>query len=192
VRPGSQLAALGGLGLAALAVFGVSAVPACNNPAEGDGGAGPFDVVAGWSGSPTMNPGTDCMSCHSATQSLDCLQPPCRASYKPWTVAGTIYGDPNADPEAGVPNVQVLIVDSAGKQLTLVSNAAGNFYTQEPLTFPLASLMIQSTDQRMVMDLHPDFSLPTNPDGTEAIGSCNLCHTDPPAFNSPGRIFIPQ
>ncbi|MHB8420959.1 MAG: hypothetical protein ACYDCL_23050 [Myxococcales bacterium] len=170
---------------------GALAAASCADPAQGLSGAGPLDVVAGWSGSPLMTPGVDCMTCHAATASISCLSPPCRASYKPWTIAGTVYGDPAAPADAGVAGVEILVVDSAGKSLTLVSNAAGNFYTQEALTLPLTSLMVQNQTHRMVMNLQ-DPILPQNPDGTEAIGSCNLCHAPPPAINSPpGRLFVP-
>ncbi len=163
---------------------------ACNAPAQGDGGAGPLDVVAGFSGSPTMNPGLDCLSCHSATATLTCPVPPCRASYRPWTVAGTVYGDPNADAEAGVPNVEILVVDSAGKALTLVSNEVGNFYTAEPLTFPLTSVQVQNERHRMIMNLQPATVVLQGAAGVP-IGSCNLCHSQPAGFGAPGRLFVP-
>ena len=170
------------LGLLAAAL----AAPACGNaPATGDGGVSPLDVVAGWSGSPVMDPGLDCLTCHSAGSSTSCSTSPCRAAWRPWSLAGTVYGSPDAGTADGVAGVQVVVTDSTGKTLTLVSNAAGNFYTAEPLSFPLASLMVQNGKHRMAMNLDPSIAMPPQ------IGSCNLCHTQPPAFTAPGRLFVP-
>src|SRR5579863_1750992 len=162
-----------------LSSVGIVALAACGfNPATGDGGNSPLDVIAGWSGSPAMNPGIDCISCHSPTGV---------ASYRPWTIAGTVYNSPDADAGAGAPNVQILVTDANGRQLTLVSNAAGNFYTAETLLFPLQSVMVQNQTHRMQMDLNNNF-IPS----TSIQGDCNSCHTKPfPAFSAPGRLFVP-
>jgi len=46
----------------------------------------------------------------------------------PWTVAGTI---------AGVRGAHVAITDANGWSFTLRSNRVGNFYTAEPVVFPI-------------------------------------------------------
>jgi hypothetical protein len=151
------------------------AILACgNDPQTGDGGEGPLDVISGWSGSPTMNPGIDCLTCHG---------PDLRASYKSWTIAGTVYPSPDSLADGGQPNVQILITDANGTQLTLVSNSAGNFYTEETLAFPLQSLMVQNGRHRMQMDLSENF-IPST------VSSCNQCHNQPSAFSAPGRLFV--
>jgi hypothetical protein len=167
---------LQGLGLLALVACG-------QNPQTGDGGDTPLDVVAGWSGSPTMNPGLDCLSCHSAGSN-----PPFFANDRPWTIAGTVYASPDALADAGQPNVQILVTDANGQQLTLVSNAAGNFYTAEAVAFPLQSLMVQNKTHRMQMDLASPYTpIPGFPSLT---GDCNSCHTQPSTFQAPGRLFV--
>jgi hypothetical protein len=158
------------------------------NPQEGDGGDTPLDVVAGWSGSPTMNPGLDCLSCHCQGS------PTCYGSYKPWSIAGTVFSSPDAQEDAGQPNVEILITDANGGQLTLISNSAGNFYTQEPLAFPLKSLMLQNKTHRMQMNVStasppgiPNLGSQSNING---ISDCNSCHTLPSDYNAPGRLFV--
>ncbi len=167
------------------AAFGLAALTACGSPATGNGSPSPLDVVAGWSGSPTMDPGMDCLLCHSPDSSARCSTTPCRASQKAWTAAGTVYGDPDAGVSDGVASAQVIVTDATGKTLTLTTNAAGNFYTAEPLALPLSSVMVQNGSRRIAMNLGPTFPLP--PD----IRSCNVCHTQPPAFTAPGRLFVP-
>ncbi len=146
---------------------------ACGNP-TGLGPASPLDVVSGWSGVPTMSPGQDCLICHA---------PGLRAAYRPWTVAGTVYQSPTDPADAGIAGALVLLTDAAGKSLTLVSNAAGNFYTEEPLQFPLSHLEVDRDGVRMAMNLDPAL-VPS------AVGSCNRCHSEPAVFNAPGRLFV--
>ena len=157
-----------------LETLGILILAACGNT-TGLGPPSPLDVVAGYSGVPTMDPGQDCLACHSMGA---------RASYRPFTLAGTVFGSPGDLPDAGVSGAQVLVVDGNGKALTLTSNAAGNFYTEEALQFPLQSLEIQKGAARMAMNLSPSLVPP-------AINSCNLCHNQPPAFAAPGRLFVP-
>ncbi|MHB1845934.1 MAG: hypothetical protein ACYCWW_13995 [Deltaproteobacteria bacterium] len=156
--------------LACLALF----FAACGNP-TGYGAPSAFDAVSGYAGTPAMDPGQNCMICHAANL---------RAATRPWTVAGTVYGSATAAVDAGVPDALVLVTDGAGKSLTLVSNAAGNFYTDEPLQFPLSRLEVDRGGVRMAMNLSSSLVPP-------ALGSCNQCHAQPSAFNAPGRLFVP-
>ncbi len=162
------------------------AVVACGqNPETGDGGDTPLDVVAGWSGNPTMNPGIDCLLCHGPNEP---------ASYKPWSIAGTVYGSPDALEDAGQPNVEVIVTDANGSQLTLVSNAAGNFYTEEAVAFPLQGLMVQNKRHRMQMNVSPPcpLCLPNQASTSlvNGLSGCNSCHAVPSAFNAPGRLYV--
>ncbi len=166
----------------------------------------PLDQVAGFSGLPSMQPGADCMSCHRAGGN---------ASARVWTVAGTVARrrrrlPPPVTPGAGsgcpggLEGVQVLLSDVNGQSLTLTTNAAGNFYTDQPLA-TLNTVMIQNGTRRMVMDLGliggggailANGVAPS--DGSSDGGvSCNVCHSaagPPPAFGrfgAPGSLFIP-
>lgn len=64
---------------------------------------------------PLMAPGEDCLGCHDGGAATR------------WTVAGTFPGRGR----------RVWITDASGKSLSLHTNKVGNFYTAEPLTFPL-------------------------------------------------------
>jgi hypothetical protein len=68
---------------------------------------------------PTMSPGQDCLECHgNGGGEEDAVA---------WTVAGTWSGQ----------GLHVDIQDAAGKSFTLRTNQVGNFYTREPVRFPL-------------------------------------------------------
>ncbi len=86
---------------------------------------------------PLMAAGQDCLSCHDGNQA------------RLWTVAGTWSGQ----------GQQVAITDASGKALTLTTNQVGNFYTAEPVAFPL---QVSVDGARM------------SPDPT--YGGCNRCH----------------
>jgi hypothetical protein len=92
---------------------------------------------------PMMEPGSDCLECHGAGGGDE--------NGPRWTVAGTWSGRGH----------RVNLRDAAGKAFTLTSNQAGNFWTAEPLTFPL----------RVDVDGEP-----MNASVTASAASCNQCH----------------
>ncbi len=116
--------------------------------------------------SPDMAPGENCLQCHATGDHV-------------WTVAGTVFDDPNADVTQGVSEAEVLITDSNGKALTLHTTGAGNFYTAEKLAYPL-QVQVQKGQERFEMGDHPN------------AGACNDCHSSPPKNGAIGRIFIPE
>jgi hypothetical protein len=65
---------------------------------------------------PMMEPGSNCLECHDGGEAPR------------WTVAGT---------DANWARRQLLIQDAAGKTFTRPVNQVGNFWTSEPVTFPL-------------------------------------------------------
>lgn len=135
-----------------LTAAALSALAACGIPDQG----------------PAMQPGQDCMGCHDGAVAAPA-----------WTVAGTVFSDPNAPLNAGMPNAQVIITDANQQTLTLNTNSAGNFYTAEPVVFPL-SVQIQRGTWKMAMQSSP------------SSGSCNSCHSIPKGNPGvPGRLFIP-
>jgi YD repeat-containing protein len=91
---------------------------------------------------PMMLPYSDCMECHAGGDAPH------------WTVAGT--WDRRGQ--------QVGITDANGKTFTRHTNLAGNFWTSEPVTFPLRV----SVDGVAMSDLVQ----------ASSRGSCNLaaCH----------------
>jgi hypothetical protein len=100
------------------------------NRCHGGGGAG----VTG----PLMAPGQDCNVCHDGRGAVR------------WTAAGTWRSSSGQ---------AVTLVDSRGKTVRLTTNQVGNFYTAEPLTFPL---IVSVGGERM-----PD---------PVSYGGCNRCH----------------
>lgn len=93
---------------------------------------------------PSMRPFEDCMGCHDGGRA------------RAWTVAGT-----------WAKGVHVTVVDVNGKSVTMRGNEVGNFYTAEPLAFPLTvwvdgRLMTSTTDHVSPQPL--------------TYGGCNVCH----------------
>ncbi len=113
-----------------------------------------------------MLPGQDCATCHKA------------GSFPHWTASGTVYLDPEARPDQGVSEAVAHLTDSAGKSLTLTTNAAGNFYTGEALDPPL-----QVTVERLGRRIGMTTPAPS--------GACNSCHDQPPRDGAPGRVYAP-
>ncbi|HEY6004527.1 MAG TPA: hypothetical protein VIV57_16755 [Anaeromyxobacter sp.] len=101
---------------------------------------------------PLMRPGDDCLSCHDG-----------RGRARRWTVAGTIYDEPSAPGDAGLRGAEVRITDAEGQSFGLRTNRAGNFYTAEPVAFPLT----------VCVERHGVTSCMEEP---VTRGSCNVCH----------------
>jgi len=167
------------------------AIVGCNQSGTGALGE-PLDQLAGFAGTPVMQPGQDCTVCHRSDRA---------ASDRIWTISGTVFSNPTACPPylvdagsgcaGGLEGVQVLVTMDGGETLTLTTNSAGNFYTDEPIG-QLTSLMIQKGNRRMVMNLPAAGGL----DGKQ-IG-CNYCHTyaNPGGQTqgrqgAPGNLFLP-
>jgi hypothetical protein len=129
-------------------------------------GAASCEDISGLNGNPDMNPGQDCMSCHTAGG---------QASGRQWTIAGTVFPSATSPADGGLQNAEILIVDSASppKAITLISDQAGNFYTAETFTGGV-HVAVQTGNQRYEMQEIP----PT--------GSCNLCHAT--ELNAQGQV----
>lgn len=116
--------------------------------------------------SPTMDPGVDCLSCHDGLQA------------RAWTIAGTLFDNPTP-PAKAVDGAEVLVTDADHRELTLRTNSAGNFYTAEPLRFPV-TVEVQKDGKRFGMN------------DTPQIGNCNYCHVKPGPEDALGHIFLPR
>ncbi len=90
---------------------------------------------------PTMSAGQDCLECHGGGGGEE--------DAVAWTVAGTF----------GREGSTISIVDAGGWSFTLTANQVGNFYTREPVRFPLTVAV-----DGAVMP------------GTVSYGGCNRCH----------------
>jgi len=116
--------------------------------------------------SPIMRPGEDCLGCHDGQQAAR------------WYAAGTVFRSATAGADQGVEGVVVTLTDSTGRQISLTSNGAGNFYTAEALQGPIFA-KVGLNGRELMMPL-------ANP------GACNSCHTSPsPQGGAPGRIYAP-
>lgn len=104
--------------------------------------------------------GQDCFSCH------DNMGADLR-----WTIAGTAYLDQAGTGPLG--GATVTVVDQQGKVLDLVTGSNGNFYTNQPVTFPLT----------VVVSKCPD--LLEMPEPLASHQGCNTCH------DATNRVHLP-
>jgi hypothetical protein len=132
---------------------------------------------------PEHRPGQPCLVCHSSPLSKSGLN---------MLIAGTVYGSISAGEGAGLANVTVTIADSAGHQLTALTNPAGTFYVTsgsdeedrghvtvpwDPI-FPLhASVTLNGVTKVMQSEIGRD-------------GSCASCHGPEPSATSIGRVYV--
>ena len=124
-------------------------------------------LACGHGEGPVMLPGENCMNCHGGSAAKAVGAPA-------WTVAGTVYTAPDAEMDTGTEGALVHLTDALNLSLTLKSNAVGNFYTREPLVFPLRACVEYAGFTRCME--------------TVPRGSCNECHTIPSQNQAPGRI----
>jgi hypothetical protein len=124
-------------------------------------------TLAACDNSPTMDPGSDCLSCHS----------PGGRAHRAYSVAGTVFAQPDSPEFDGVAGANVVVTDANGRIVTMTTNAAGNFYTEEDVTLPL-DVLVQVGD--IVRHMEPRV--------TKA--SCGSCHEAVPYQGTEGRVFI--
>jgi hypothetical protein len=150
---------------------------ACNN--LDDPPAGSCNTLTGctsgscWSGSgdgsPLMEPGRACISCHAATG----------GDAPPFTIAGTVYPTAHEPDQCnGAGGAQVVITDANGNVVTLTANGAGNFYYLGAIALPFQARVVDGNGVRAM-------SVP------QSTGDCNSCHTAVGANGAPGRIMAP-
>ena len=94
---------------------------------------------------PMMKPGSDCLECHGGGGGEE--------DAVAWTIAGTWAGEGH--------KIWIGEVAPGTKSFTLTSNQAGNFYTREPVRFPVRV----SVDGEFMRD-----------NVTAQDASCNRCH----------------
>lgn len=129
---------------------------------------------SGNDGNPQMNPGQDCIACHD------------QGDGPKFQFAGTVMGATNDDDNCdGVDGVTVQIIGSDGQTLTLTTNSAGNFYSDDhhqttTVALPFTAKVIGPGGKESTM---------TTPQTT---GACNSCHTAQGANGAPGRITVPN
>jgi hypothetical protein len=102
---------------------------------------------------PEMKPGAACLSCHRSGG---------KASEEAFTAAGTVYTD--ASGASGLNGATVTIIGSDNQQVTLSSNAVGNFYTRQNITMPYTVVVSNDTSSATMMS-------------AVSSGNCNDCHS---------------
>jgi len=132
-------------------------------------------------GSPIMNPGLSCLSCHTGGgggggDEGDDDEAPFYA------IAGTVYPtahEPNLCYGANGSNgARVVITDAANRVITLTPNQSGNFFYDGAITFPFRAKVTYQGRERIMT-------------AAQTNGSCNACHTQNGANGAPGRILLP-
>ena len=174
-RTGGSSATGGTLGSTGGRVGTGGGVPTCQTDAGGATGysatTDPLSAAAKcssgrtWSvgNGETMMPGDRCQGCHV------------------WTAAGTVYPtghEPTYCNGLSDTSVSIVITDSQCRVVTLMPNAAGNFYTKATLVGELAVKVIKGGTVRRMVKRAPH-------------GECNACHTPEGIQGAPGRIVPP-
>jgi len=119
---------------------------------------------------PAMRPGSNCLRCHAK----DGL-----AAKKPFSFGGTIFPSADSDVCEGVSGVTIHVTDAQGREISVISNEAGNFWSAAPLTPPFS---IRAS--RAGREVRMPIEAPT--------GGCALCHSWPDATGGAvGRIRQP-
>ena len=158
--------------VALLALFGAATLSA-----QEDGGGGSFGTSDGprglkWTGgnmgSALMNPGENCVACHSAGEGPR------------FTAAGTVYARLDEKSlDLGVQGAMVIITDAKGKVTKLQTNKSGNFFARyAKFSFPIKAKVEYKGQTRAML-------------GSRSSANCAACHTQSGAGGAPGRIAIP-
>jgi hypothetical protein len=140
----------------------------------GAGGfGGPVVCTSGktWTGgnreSSLMHPGVACIACHASGEGPR------------FRIAGTVYPTGHEPDDCnGASAATVEVTDAAGNVSSLPVNAAGNFFTQAAVAFPIHVAVVAGGMRRAMA-------------GTPPTGDCNTCHTQDGANMAPGRIALP-
>lgn len=117
-----------------------------------------------------MLAGKPCLNCHDQT----------------FTLAGTVYAtghEPDLCRGVDAGAATVVVTDHDGRVVELPTNAAGNFWTPVPLSFPVRVHLADAAGKTRRME--SELSL--------AMRNCNACHTQL-GYGSPrppGRITAP-
>jgi hypothetical protein len=150
-----------------LAACGGGVDPVAANAVAGCEAASAASLMTG----ATMLPGRACQNCHKTGG---------QAAERVFTVAGTVFaGFGDACDKGGVSGATVEILNASGSvQLTLTTNAVGNFYSESAVTLPLRARV------KLAGKTTQEMSTP------QQSGNCASCHAKPGISGAPGRIFI--
>lgn len=144
---------------------------ACGDPARDDRIDALGPEQPGVPTGPPHRPGQPCTLCHGG-----------RGPGSPtFSVAGTVFREPGvAEPVQGV---AVELTDSDGDFYWVPTNCAGNFYITEDAWKPRFPLWVTLRYGDVVVDMET---------AVQRDGSCAGCHTEPPAVDSPGHVYLSE
>lgn len=117
-----------------------------------------------------MDPGHACNSCHTFEEEGPIF-----------AIAGTLYPTAHEPDDClGVNDldVRVVITGSDGTEFTLAPNKSGNFTLEHAVALPYTAKVVSPKGTRSMLT-------------PQAIGDCNLCHTQQGANGALGRVFLP-
>ncbi|MSQ82809.1 MAG: hypothetical protein EXR77_07815 [Myxococcales bacterium] len=128
--------------------------------------------AGGDKGSAFMNPGMDCVDCHT------------RMGEGPkFVFAGTVFAKfSEADLCHGKSGIGVEISGADGKITKATTNDSGNFYLQGKagsIALPYTAKVTYGGKERKMV-------------GPQANTNCNSCHTATGTSGAPGRIVVPE
>jgi len=161
----ASLLAAGGCDLGDVRDLGGADAAGTADDGDPDGGTGPLactDPVANVGGG-EHNPGQACIACHEIDDGPR------------FTLAGTLYD--SAAGTAPIAGATILVTDAAGTTAELVTQANGNFWTSEPLVFPVQVSASRCPDTAPMVG------------AVAAPGDCNAggCHA---AGSATGRVHL--
>jgi hypothetical protein len=124
---------------------------------------------------------------HRAGQPCTVCHGPKGPASTQFAVAGTVFAQPGD--KVGVPDVQVLFVDSDGTNPPSIvrTNCVGNFFVSSDTSNG-------GWDPQFPIEV--GIARPERGEGAQMIGhigrqgSCGFCHLDPAGLNSPGHVFL--
>jgi hypothetical protein len=132
--------------------------------------------TSGNQSSPLMHPGTACIGCHASTTPVPSPV---------LTMAGTVYrtvrepDDCNGVTPSATDPITVTVLDFDNRMISATVNAAGNFFSTDPIRPPIQYAIVTRGSQSRVMA------------SGQASADCNSCHTEAGVLGAPGRIVAP-
>ncbi|MEI6387881.1 MAG: hypothetical protein WCQ50_14705 [Spirochaetota bacterium] len=138
-----------------------------NNTGKSDGPSG-LKWTGGNRESQYMNPGLDCIACHS------------KGEGPRYSIAGTVYTNlDEKDLDFGVEGASVVITDSKGTVFTYKTNKAGNFMSKrsDVPAFPITAKVVFNGKEKAMAT-------------PQRTGDCMMCHSSAGKGGAPGRVII--
>jgi hypothetical protein len=117
---------------------------------------------------PLHRPGQPCLVCHDGSTARPAM-----------SIGGTIYAVLGGDAPLSAASIELTAED--GSTFSAVTNAAGNFYVEEPAWRPVYPVRVAVTYGGLTSTMSTIIG---------RDGSCASCHVDPPSRISAGRVYL--